>query len=313
MKIHIITIFDKNRLGRALAFRESLAKYAPGCHVRFLCLDQEAYDMTNRLNLDDTTAMLPEELDDKELLATRAGRTNPEFASTCKPALLSYMMESGVVEQNDLLVFIDDDFFFYQPLLPLFEKIYHSGSIAITPHRFPPHREHETATKGIYNAGIVFFKNDPEARKCLKEWRLQCLKWCYLRYENGQIGDQGYLSDWPKKYKGVYEIPDIGVNLGTWNIKNYKITRNVGGDLMIDDQPLICYHFHGLRLYLNKQNKVRAYPITVLHSGIYKPCIEALEKAYIGLMIVDPKWVYGTIARPSMLRLLKQAILRLKY
>src|SRR3989338_5387822 len=136
------------------------------------------------------------------------------------------MLNSGIVGKGDLLVFIDPDFLFYNSPESLFEKVYKSGSITITPHRFPKHRESEKKTKGIYNAGIVFFKNDEYAKKCLEEWRLQCIEWCYLRFEDGKIGDQGYLSDWPKKYKGVYELEDKEVNLSNWNIENYEITKN---------------------------------------------------------------------------------------
>lgn len=111
------------------------------------------------------------------------------------------MLNSGIVGKEDLLVFIDPDFLFYNSPEPLFEKVYKSGSIVITPHRFPKRREDEKNAKGIYNAGIVFFKNDESARKCLEDWRLQCIDWCYLRFEDGKIGDQGYMNDWPKNIK----------------------------------------------------------------------------------------------------------------
>lgn len=266
--------------------------------------------MTNKLGLKDTTAMRPEDLGDPELLAVRPGRTNPEFASTCKPAFLSYMMESGSVGKDELLTFIDDDFYFYQSAQELFEKAHASGSIIVTPHRFPPEREHEIAAKGRYNAGIVLFRNDPEARRCLSDWRKQCLDWCYLRYENGQIGDQGYLSDWPKKYNGVYELTDKGVNLSTWNIKNYHISRNADGSIMIDDQPLICYHFHGLKIYKNKAGRILAYPISVYDREIYEPCIQALDAAYKELHSIDPSWDHGLAPRLNIARRLKQLIYR---
>lgn len=308
MKVHITAIFDKNHLSRAIACRVSLYEHSPGSIVRWLCLDDQCYEMARKIGLRDTIPMRPKDLGDTELLDVRKTRTNPEFASTCKPAFLRYMMRSGAVDKDDLLVFIDPDFYFYQPALPFFKKVFDSGSIAVTPHRFPPHRDQEKFKKGILNAGIVCFKNDAEAMRCLDEWRKQCLDWCYLRYENGQIGDQGYLSEWPKKYKGVYKIPDKGVNLSTWNIENYKITREPDGNFLIDSDPLICYHFHGLKFYLDQRRRLHPYPITVFHKQIYKPCIVAIQEASDKLLAFDPNWTYGTAHKLDFMRLIKQKI-----
>lgn len=308
MNVHILSIFDKNHLGRAAALRESLATHSPASHVRFLCLDEVCYETAKKLNLPDTTVMKPEDLNDSALLESRKTRTNPEFASTCKPAFLKYVMDSGIVKPEDLLVFIDPDFSFYESAEPLWKKIYQNGSIMITPHRFPKRREHEQFKKGIYNAGIVAFKNDPEAKACLAEWRLQCIEWCYLRYENGQIGDQGYLSEWPKKYKGVYELSDKGVNLSTWNIENYSVKETSPGHFSVDGEPLVCYHFHGQKIYFDNKERIRTAPSTVYHSGIYKAYEPLLTRAYEKLKKIDPSWTFGTIPRPSPLRLLKQKV-----
>jgi hypothetical protein len=310
MKTHIITTFDKNHLGRAVAFRESLYRFSPDSPVSFLLLDDTAYEMAKCLNLPNTTLLRPEDINDTELLQTRKDRTIPEFASTTKPAFLLYMMKSGKVGTHELLGFIDVDILFYQPATPLFEKIFINGSIAITPHNFPKRREHEQAQKGTYNAGMVFFRNDPSALRCLEEWRRQCIEWCYLRYEDGKIGDQGYLSDWPKKYEGVLELRDKGVNLSTWNIENYKITLSRTDGFFIDNDPLICYHFHGLKIYFDRAGRIQAYPITIFHKEIYRSCIAALQKAYTQLHTLDKTWVYGTSPRPDILRLVKQRIIR---
>jgi hypothetical protein len=308
MKIHITTIFDKNYVGRALAFWRSLHTHAPEHHVHFLCLDTDTYEMCQKLHLENTTLLRPEDLNDRELLGARNNRTLPEFASTAKPALLLYMLNSGQVQNDDLTVFIDPDFFFFQSPNAVFKKMYDSGSITITSHRFPKHREHEQFLKGKYNAGIVAFKNDASARQCLEEWRAQCIEWCYLRYEDGKIGDQGYLSVWPEKYAGVYELPDKGVNLSTWNLENYSVTRDDTGDFLIDGEPLICYHFHGLKIYLDRNNLIQVPPIIVRHKGIYIPCIQALQEAYKQIHSIDPSWRFGTITAPSPLKIVAQRI-----
>jgi hypothetical protein len=291
-----------------IALRQSLTVHAPDSHIYYLCLDDLGYQTAKKLNIPETTILRPEDLNDKELLASRSTRTNPEFASTCKPAFLLFTMKSGIVRSDDLLVFVDPDFYFYKSAQPLFEKVYSLGSITITPHRFPPNRENEQCKKGIYNAGIMFFKNDDSALQCLEEWRKQCIDWCYLRYENGKIGDQGYLSDWPRKYKGVYELRDKGVNLSTWNINNYKITKNKDGGFFVDNEPLICFHFHGLKLYFDRKGCLRAYPITIFHKEIYRLCLEELERAYDKIQTIDSSWRFGTLSQLNLFRIIKQTV-----
>jgi hypothetical protein len=310
-KVHIITIFDKNYLGRAMAFRESLHQHAPSQHVHFLCLDDASLDTARKLSIANTTFLRPEDLNDPELLASRNNRTLPEFASTCKPAFLLYMLRSGQVSPQDLLVFIDPDFCTYASPEPLWNKMYENGSIIVTPHRFPPHREHEAARKGVYNAGIVAFRNDANALACITEWRSQCIKWCYLRYENGNIADQGYMNSWPRTYKGVYELRDPGVNLANWNIKNHSVKRvpaDSGTDsFLIDREPLIFYHFHGLKIYF-AGGKIKAVPYTVTHTGIYKRYTDLITDAYKKIRKIDSSWDLGTVPHPGPLRIIKQTI-----
>ena len=310
MRTHITTIFDKNYLGRVLAFRASLREHLPEQEVHFLCLDDEAFELCQALKLEHTRLVRLADLNDAELMATRKTRTAPEFASTAKPIFLLHVMKSGLVKSDDLLTFIDPDFFFYESPEAVFKKMYDSGSIIITSHRFAKNRENERFEKGVFNAGFMGFRSDQNALTCLEEWRKQCIDWCYLRYEDGKIGDQGYLSDWPEKYADVYVLPDLGVNLSTWNIQNYKIKKVGSNRFTVDGSPLICYHFHGIRLYFDKCNQIHASPITIFHGGIYQSYVRALQEAYEKVQSLRPGWKLGTIPNPGLLRIMRQKIMR---
>lgn len=310
MKIHITTIFDKNYLVRALAFRESLYRYAPEANVYMLCLDLETYTILEEMALEKTKIFKAEDLGDTELMEVKSVRTLPEFASTCKPAFLKHVFSLEVVSNDDLLAFIDPDILFYHNTEHVFNQIFNSGSITITPHRFPAQRDNEKYKKGTYNAGMIFFRKDNNTRICIEEWRKQCIDWCYIRYEDGKIGDQGYLTEWPKKYAGVFILENKGVNLGSWNIENYKIKyRN--NEFLIDDEILICYHFHGLKIYLDNKNYVRILPVTILHEKIYEIYREKLDLAYKKIIALKYSWVYGFIKHPGFIRIIKQKIFKL--
>jgi hypothetical protein len=44
-------------------------------------------------------------------------------------------------------------------------------------------------------------------------------------------------------------VRHIGANLAPWNIGNYTLTR-IGGKVFVDDQPVIFFHFQGVKRLL---------------------------------------------------------------
>ena len=81
---------------------------------------------------------------------------------------------------------------------------------------------------------------------CLHWWREQCIEWCYDRVEDGRFADQRYLDTWPDRFPGVVVLRHKGANLAPWNVSNYKV-REDRGRVWVDEQPLIFFHFHGLK------------------------------------------------------------------
>lgn len=308
MTTHIATVFDKNYLVRAIALRNSLYKFCPDSNVWFLCLDEESYSLTQKLNLKNTKIVSLDEMNDSELMATKGSRTSVEFTMGSKASFLKYILDSKNIEQGDQLVFIDADILFYSSAQKTFEKAFRSGTITLTAHKYPKEKEYLSSILGYFNSGLIFFINDQNARECIEDWRKQCIEWCSVAKEEGKYTDQMYLNDWPKKYK-IYELPDKGVNTGTWNIKRFKITKK-NDYFFIDGDILVCYHAHGLKIYINKNNKISAYPITIFHSEIYKIYLDALNEAYAQILAVEPSWNYGFVKKPDIFRIIKQRVIR---
>lgn len=312
MTIHIASAFDKNFLVRGIATYRSLFPSLPNANFWFLCLDKETKPMLEKFSLPNLTCITLEEMGSKELLETRPKRNNTEFAMTSKSNFLSYLINSNKVKDDDLLILTDVDMIFYPQIREFIEKENenHNYSIFLTPHKFPKEKEKLIPEVGYYNGGFITFRINKTSKTCIHTWAKQCINWCYLwhDYVNGWHTDQMYIDKWKTNYEGVLDLPDKGVNVGTWNIDRFSVTQKKDGLFYIDEDPLVCYHFHGLKMYLNHKGKIKPFPICIRNKDIYGRYIDALQKALEETLLIDPNWKYGFSPYPGILRIIKQKI-----
>jgi hypothetical protein len=153
-------------------------------------------------------------------------------------------------------------------------------SVGIIEHRFrPEYREYERF--GKFNVGWVSFRRDPTGLACLDRWRRQCLDWCYDRLEAGRYSDQKYLDDWPELFDAV-PIQHKGANCAPWNVAGEQLRCNSRG-MLITGEPLLFFHFHGLRevgplLYAPNLERYGTRLSRVLKNAIYRPYLAELEE-----------------------------------
>ena len=179
---------------------------------------------------------------DPALLRARADRSRVEYYFTLSPIWSRYVLDQAGV---DGVTYLDSDLLFYSSPDPVFEEM-GDASVEIVPHRFPDSLRH-MERHGIYNVGLIAYRNDARARAVLDRWREQCLSWCFDRVEAGKFADQKYLDEWPS-LPGVRVSRHPGVGLAPWNWMNYTI--DVRGDaITVDGAPLVFFHFQGMKLF----------------------------------------------------------------
>ena len=244
MTRNFCTYFDKNYLLKGLALHGSLLEFCPNFHLWILCFDDESHDALKKLNLLKTSLIKLSDFEDEKLLAVKSGRKISEYCWTCTPSLPLYIFKQN--PDLEMLAYLDADLYFYNSPNEIYEEFGHN-SIMIIPHNFSKDQKFREKTSGIYNVGMLIFKNDANALECLNWWRDKCLEWCFDYYEDGKFGDQLYLNDWLKRIKGVHVLKNPGANVASWNIRNYDSSK----------WPLIFYHFHGIRLF-NVFGKIKA-------------------------------------------------------
>ncbi|HEX7766248.1 MAG TPA: FkbM family methyltransferase [Nitrospira sp.] len=291
------TYFDRNYLTRGLALIESLRRSETSDWSIFVvCMDEMTHVILRQLALPNVR-LLPLhafEEHDRELLAVKPSRSLVEYYWTLTPTVILRILEWHPDIQ--VLTYVDADLFFFSSPQPLFDELA-DGSILIHEHRFSP-RQHQLAThNGRFNVGLLSFRRDTNGRTALQWWRERCIEWCFTRYEQGKMGDQLYLNDWPERFSGVVVLRHAGGGVGPWNHDQYDIRPSGSGQILIDRQPLIFYHFHSFKMAGPEAGMPVAhahYPLTresLLHCFV--PYLEAMAEAYRLILPLMPSARWG--------------------
>jgi hypothetical protein len=243
--VYFCTYFDRHYLSRALAMYRSLVRHCPRFHLFVLCLDQETFESLANLNLAHITAIRLEHLEQAtpQLPLVKVGRSRVEYYYTCGASFIVYLL--NCFSEIDLITYIDADIYFFADPTPLFDEL-EGFSIGIIDHRYPKRIEN-LKRFGVYNVGWVSFRRDGPGLECVRWWADRCIEWCYDRVERNRFADQKYLEEFAVRFKSVRVIEHKGANLAPWNVAGCSVTEK-HGRILVDDQPLIFFHFHGFRV-----------------------------------------------------------------
>jgi hypothetical protein len=278
---YFCTYFDHRYLSRGLALYYSLKKHCSSFKLFILCLSQECYEiLKQRKELENVLLLQLNEIEngDEELLKAKQNRSLIEYYFTITPSFILYILNN--FNEVDFLTYLDADLYFFSDPEPIFEEIGNS-SIVITPHRFPPRLKH-FEKYGVYNVSWLSFRKDENGLKCLRWYRERCNEWCYDRVEDDKFADQKYLEKFELLFEKVHVIQHKGANVAPWNIENYKLTI-MDSKIYVDNQPLVFYHFHGLRKFTSflYDSGFAAYGskfTRIIRNNIYLPYVRELKR-----------------------------------
>lgn len=262
------TLFDSHYLTRGLVMYESLKKHSKNFHLYIFAFDDKSLKLLKRMKLDNTTLVSLEEFEDKELLEVKSDRSVAEYCWTCTPSIIKHAIEKFQLKS---CTYIDADVYFYGDPSVLVEEM-RNKSVLITEHRYTKGYERNLKF-GIYCVQFITFKSNDEGMKALNWWRNACIKWCYAKLESGRYGDQKYLDDWTKRFKGVHVLKNLGGGVAPWNVQQYDIKK--------DFSKLIFYHFHNFKMLENNKVDLSNYKFTKNDIDfLYKPYFKHLHRIY---------------------------------
>jgi hypothetical protein len=295
-----VTYFDQRYVARAHAMLRSLRFHDPDAAVFALCFDEPARALTAELQDRQISFVSPRELYEFDPdLAACEGRGDAAFRATHKASLARYVLHrhpefSGVAH-------IDADTYFFSSPQPLYDEI-GEAPVAISPHRFFYNRR-RSEWYGHFNAGYIYWKNDATGRRCLADYRDDCIRWCEREaMPDGRFMNQGYLTSWPQRYAGVHVIAHPGVNLAPWNIAGHSLSKQ--SEIRVDDRPLIFFHFSGIvpDSFGTWRSGYTEFGdnLNIARRAIYQPYLKAVERAdrqakhiWPGLQEAQPVWQWS--------------------
>jgi hypothetical protein len=276
---YFCTYFDRRYIARAVTLVHSLRKYHPDrFHLFAVCLDDVALNVMRGLAIPGVELITLAEIErgDDSLVAVKPGRSQVEYYWTCTPTILLRILERN--PSIDVLTYTDADLYFYGSAIPLIHEMADKAAL-IHEHRFSEHIPY--LRFGRFNVGLLCFRNDDRGKKVLADWRSDCLSWCYERQEDGKFGDQAYLDNWEERYPYICITKNIGAGMAPWNQDQYRVRDHLG-QVYINGQPLIFYHFQGLR-QLNAStfapHRNRLYRFTRSHiENVFVPYFRELAR-----------------------------------
>ena len=270
MKRYFCTLFDINYLIKGLTMIKSLSEFCEDFEIYVLCLDYKTKFVLERINSSYIKCIELFEIENNDLLKAKEDRTKAEYYWTLAPNFTWYVMDK--FKDINLITYLDADLLFYSSFEPIFKEIGNS-SISIIEHRFAkPYRNLEV--NGKFCVEWNSFRRDEEGLLCLNRWRKQCLKWCFYKLEDGKMGDQKYLDEWPDLYSSCHIIKNVGAGIAPWNYSQYDI-QTKDNNIKINNKKLIFYHFHQFQIL--KKNKF--YRLGEIYTS-YKKEPDSIYKKY---------------------------------
>lgn len=291
-KRYFCTLFDSGYLLKGLAMIRSLARFCPEMKIHVLCMDDQTKSILERLNMSFINCITLTEVENEELLKAKADRGVAEYCWTLSSCFTWYVMQN--YPEIDQLTYVDADLLFYSDVEPIFDEI-GDASIAIIEHRFTE-RLKDREVNGRFCVEWVGFRRDVQGLACLSRWREQCIEWCYYRLEDGKMGDQKYLDEWPNLYSKCHIILHTGAGVAPWNYAQYSFGKLENEYITVEGAPLIFYHFHQFQLLKNGEfDRLSSFYTSECSepSDIYEIYEETLKNLHLEVVSIVPDFKDG--------------------
>lgn len=200
--------------------------------------------MLRQFALERVEVFAPAEYIPPDVEKLRGNRSLRAFAFTLKPIVLLHAASTGA----EWVAYFDADICVFADPAGLLGGLSPDTPASFTPHRFSAFFRPYESSVGRFNAGYVAFRNGPEGRRILEDWRDRCVDWCQDFVDGNRYGDQKYLDELADLYPSIDICRHHGANAAPWNVAGLRVSLE-HDRVRVDSDPLLFYHFQGLKMY----------------------------------------------------------------
>lgn len=275
---HFVTFFNQSYLPQGIALHNSMRRHLSNYCLWVLCADDTTFQVLTKLKLENIKLLLLSNLETRELKEAKKNRNAKEYIWTLSPFAPRFVFESD--DSINRVTYVDADLWFCKNPAKIFKEFERSGkSIMITDHAYAPEYDNSQIAGRFCVQFMIFTRSGEVVRQW---WEDRCLEWCHEYYEEGKLGDQRYLDDWPERFEShVHILEDKELMLAPWNATRFPFGN------------CIAWHFHGLRIavqktkyYAQSDNYIIPPPT---YRNIYVPYIKDLGEAIKKLQALEFK------------------------
>lgn len=295
------TIIGKDYVIKVLSLYKSLEKTCKSFKLYICCIDNIAYSILLKLNLENAIIFTVDKIEDTELLSVKQSRKTNEYCWTLKAPLIEYVLKS---HKLDNVIYCDSDIYFFSEPKAIYDE-WEDYDVFICPQRDLQWVEDKY---GKYQAGMLGFKNTYNSMQCLNFWKSKCIEWCFsaCEPEMNRFGDQKYLDQLPLLFKGVKVLENLGVDAAPWNCiynNNYNIYEK-NNQIHIEKNKLIAFHFATIKIYNTSEFDLWSFnyiPIKkIIKDKIYFPYLTTIRASILQIEAVDKDIIYSLLCQDSI-------------
>jgi len=212
---HLCTISDESFLIKGLTLYESLIKKSNNFILHYLLIDNEIYEKCKKWENESLKFYSISELIEKDEILKSIKEKNYKYFCW---SLASYFSNFLLTPEKDSITYIDSDIYFNENI-EIMHKSFGEKEIGLFRHRmFELEHQHN---EGLFNVGVVYFKNTEFGKKALEWWADAVV---YEKYPHlSTCGDQKYL-DYFYVYHNETLFIDGEIGHGApWNWQLYDL------------------------------------------------------------------------------------------
>ena len=249
---NICTASDIKYLPQGLALYESLREHTKNFVLHYMCMDDESFNTIKKYQNESLVPYYVRDPDfhtqQQDVILNLTGPWHGDSRDTrysgysylcwsLASFFSNYLMNKNIGD----ITYMDSDIFFHDDFQIILDAI-GDKQVGIFRHRQFPLSSNRA--EGLYNVGVVHFKDGEIGRKTLEWWSDAVL---YQKHAHlAGCGDQGYLNEFPALAEGNIFI-DEGVGHGApwmwqlYDLRKYQEDGTIGWEG--ETQKLIFTHF----------------------------------------------------------------------